>query len=223
MRTIFGACALTLTALPVGAAVQCADPLFEVVAKTPEMAQMVCRAASEAREVLASCNAPIEAPIEISVRESLTGEMGPCLGIYHCGESRIEILSPDAMARARDVDGAFAEISDDAYWQSVLVHELTHAAYDGVPCPFTHCVATTEYAGYAMQVQSLPDDEKERFGTQVTLSGPPSRDGLSAIILYMSPERFAKMAWLHFSAHPAPCELMGKIMSGKTFFDREPI
>jgi hypothetical protein len=210
---------------PLGAAepMFCTDPIFRVEADTEELAMQTCDALARARTTLESCAVALETPLEIAVTERVDGEFGPCLGVYHCGEDRIEVLSPEAMSELRETDGAFGPIPDAAYWESVLVHELTHAAYDRVKCPFTSCVATTEYAAYAMQVHSLPPEQQARFGQTVPLKGDVDRSAISAMMYFMSPDRFAKYAWLHFKARPDPCGYMSQIMDGKIFFDREPL
>lgn len=201
----------------------CADPLFRVTAPDAETAARACRSAGEARQTLLSCGVVLEAPLEITVAESVDGALGPCLGVYHCGENRLEILTPGAMRSSRDKEGAFASISEDAFWDSVLVHELTHAAYDEIECPFSSCVATSEFASYAMQVYSLPPEERARFGEEVALGSGASISAISAVMYFMAPDRFAKYAWLHFSAQSNPCAYMALVMQGKVYFDREPL
>ena len=201
----------------------CLDPLITVTGSDLATRELACSAAAEARKTLASCNAILDRAIEFEIVEAFDTDHAACLGLYHCGEDKIEILSPADMAAARDKEGAFELIADEAYWQSIIVHELTHAAYDTIKCPFTSCVATTEYAAYAMQVFSLPPDQQALFGTSVTLRSKPSFDSISMVMLFMAPDRFAKMAWLHFRGREDPCDYMRLIMEGQMFFDREPL
>lgn len=212
-------CAGQLTAETLG----CPDPLFEVKGSNGATREQTCKAATEARIQLQSCNVILKSKIEIEVVEAFESQFEACLGLYHCGENRIEILSPDAMSITRDRDGAFKLISDPAYWNSILVHELTHAVYDTVTCPFTDCVATSEYASYAMQVLLLPKDEQALFGQTVKVQSEPSSESISAVMLFIAPERFAKIAWLHFQSKDDSCDYMQRIMDGQVFFDQEPI
>lgn len=220
----FAAVALLIAATPLFAGVQqCDDPLFQVSGADTNAVERTCKVAARARAKLATCGVTLNRPIEFQLRDRVEGAYGDCLGLYHCGEDRIEILAPSAMSLAREDESAFAAVSDSAYWESVIVHELTHAAYDAVTCPFSTCVATTEYASYAMQVWSLPDDEKVRFGEGITLRTKPTRDAISAVMLFMSPNHFALLSWLHFQSRPEPCAYMQHIMEGQIFFDREPL
>jgi len=210
-----------MTPLEAAEVMRCNDPRFLVEANSSTIAERTCQSIAAVRDSLSSCGVHLSEPLEIKVVETIDGVSGSCLGVYHCGKEQIEILSLAAMAASRATDGAFADISDDALWDSVLAHELTHASYQHVDCPFQSCLATDEYAGHVMQVRSLPPEELERFGVQIDLKGSPNRDAISAFVYSMAPERFAKYAWLHFQSQSNPCGYMESIMEGDVFFDRE--
>jgi len=200
---------------------RCEDQLFLVEATSPELAERTCHSAAKARAALSTCSVHLKDPVTISVVDAIEELTGSCLGLYHCGDGQVEILSPDAMAAARETDGAFAGISDDALWDSIIVHELTHAAYEGVTCPFSSCVATSEYAAFAMQLRFLPAAELAQFAARDILETQPSRDAISPIMYFMAPDRFAELSWRHFITRPDPCGYMEWIMTGQIFFDRE--
>lgn len=48
------------------------------------------------------------------------------------------------------------------------------------------------------------------------ISGTPS-----AMYHAFAPNRFAQKAWLHFTQRNDGCQLIGRIMGGAAFFDRE--
>ena len=161
-----------LVAAPAGANETriCPDPMFTVTAETDALIDQSCQSAARARDSLRSCQIELPEPVDIHVVDTINGSNGPCLGMYHCGERQIEVLSPEALSTTREADGVFSGVSNDALWDSIFVHELTHAAYDKVTCPFSSCIATSEYASYAMQVRSLPEEEQAKFGEAITLS-----------------------------------------------------
>jgi hypothetical protein len=200
----------------------CDDPHFRVTGDDPAVLERTCRVAAQARKKLATCSVLVDRPIEFTVRDRVEGETQDCLALYRCGEDKIEILSPSAMSEMRDRDSPFAPIPDTEFWDSIIAHELTHAAYDRVPCPFSSCTATAEYASYAMQVWSMPNKEQQIFGRDSQLRIKPTRDAISAIILALAPDRFALISWRHFEARPDPCGYMQTIMEGDLYFDREP-
>ncbi|NNE81467.1 MAG: hypothetical protein HKN18_14465 [Silicimonas sp.] len=201
----------------------CADPMFEVDGGDVATQTRVCTAASDARKSLKQCGVSLDRNIEIEIVKAFDAQYNACLGLYHCGEDRIEILAPAELSAARDRDGPFELISDDAYWDSILAHELTHAAYDTIECPFSNCIVTSEYASYAMQVFSMPEDQRDLFGQTVTLRSKPSYDAITEVMLFLAPGHFAKIAWLHFQDREQPCGYMRMVMEGQIFFDREPL
>lgn len=125
------------------------------------------------------------------------------------------------MSELRDRTGVFSVLPDDAYFESVIAHELVHAAYDSVPCPFTACIATSEYLAYALQLRGLPDDLRTRFEEASGLDRRVTRDEINAMFLMMAPNKFAAKAWTHFSQSPDPCAYAGQIMDGSIYFDFE--
>lgn len=197
---------------------ECDNDLLTVAAKTPVLAARVCRVADDALTELAACNVTLDLATSISIRDDMQDD---CIGVYHCGEQRIDVLSPAGIAERRTEDSAFAGIPTDRYFESVIVHELAHAAADALPCPFGHCVATTEYVAYAMQVRSLSPEDRETFEAEFDMSKKIPRDRLNAMILYMAPDRFAQFSWAHFQQRPDSCAYIGQIMRGDIVLDIE--
>ncbi|MCZ4262556.1 hypothetical protein O4G76_17090 [Limimaricola sp. G21655-S1] len=185
---------------------------------TSETRARICRIATREIPKLAACNVAV--PEGVTLRFVDTLPEG-CMGIFHCGEALIRLLSPELMAKRRDPDRAFASVPDEPYFDSVVVHELTHAAYDSAECPFVDCPATAEYAAYAMQIRSLPTEAREAFEATSAFDHRVSRDELSAMYHAFAPDRFAQKTWLHFTQRDDGCQLIGRIMGGAAFFDRE--
>lgn len=198
---------------------QCAGSQITVHTSQDTIARLTCSAAQQAQDLFARCNIPpLNRPLKIEVVTDLKDH---CTAIYHCGEGWIEILEPSLMQGRRTTGGAFSFLQPEAYYQSVVVHELAHVAFDNVPCPYDACIATNEYLAYTMQVMSLPPDAQQEFAQRSDLDKRVSRDELSAIILLMAPGRFAQLAWAHLSQHQDPCSFVGHIMDGTVRFDRE--
>lgn len=149
-----------------------------VEGETPATRDSICRIAAREIPKLAACNVAVPEGVTIKFEDTLPEG---CVGIFHCGKALISLLPPDLMAKHRQPDRAFADVPDEAFFDSVVVHELTHAAYDSVKCPFTDCMATAEYAAYAMQVRSLPTNAREAFGATSAFDERVARDELNAM------------------------------------------
>ena len=128
-------------------------------------------------------------------------------------------MTQNSFAQVVSNQGPFAAIPIDHYYDSILIHELAHAAYGDRNCPFSTCPVNNEFIAYAMQVRSLSDEDRAIFEAWGGIEQSESRRYLSAAMLAMSPERFAAAAWWHLSLQDAPCEYIGAIVSGDVLLD----
>ncbi|QFT92919.1 hypothetical protein FIU86_08695 [Roseovarius sp. THAF9] len=214
----------TLLALLVGAQVSLADDIdcpgtpVTVRAGSSADAAPICTAVTDALQTLRTCNVPLTHSVTVIQRDTLKSG---CMGVYHCGEEEIELLTPATMEAARNPDSSLAFVDTQTYFNSILTHELAHAAFDAVPCPFDSCLATHEYVAHVMQVRSLPAADIARFEAAVDMDTPLSRESINPFIYLMAPDAFLRRAWAHYRQRPDPCGYIGEIMSGKVVLDRE--
>ncbi|WP_306418707.1 DUF6639 family protein [Aliiroseovarius pelagivivens] len=197
----------------------CSGVAVEVSSGDPAANRDVCDAARLAAQLFASCELP---DLQHVVQVALVKELPEgCNAQFHCGESRIEMLTPSAMSHQRSKDGAFSFVEDGIFFRSVVVHELAHAVMDPVPCPFDDCIVADEYIAYAMQVMSLPPSLQKKFGERPSAGQPVSRDKLSELMLFMSPDGFAQDVWAHLKQRPDACDYIGKVAGRDILLDRE--
>ncbi|UWQ22008.1 DUF6639 family protein [Jannaschia sp. W003] len=182
-------------------------------------APAVCSAAARAQRLMGRCGVPpVDRPIRIDVVDAMESD---CLGRYHCGEDRIELLAPDAMHDAVTPDGIFAPMTPSTLFESVVVHEFVHAAMEGHPCPFDACPATQEYAAYTLQILSMPAGDRERITKRVEdmFDAPIEDMELNPFVAMMAPDRFALKAWAHLLAREEGCAFVGAAVSGRATLD----
>lgn len=166
---------------------------------------------------MGACGLALTRPISIELDADLGAS---CVGVYHCDEDRISLLPPDRLALALPDSTLFAPIDVMAYFDSIIVHELAHAAYDEVPCPFEKpCVATSEYLAYALQIESLSDADRSAIGLGVVPQVPIARDEITAVLAGWSAPRFAVKAWTHLKQRPDACAYIGMLAAGDLQFD----
>jgi hypothetical protein len=182
------------------------------------LAEQACQAAAHAVPLIAECGVAFSQPQIIEVTDAIP-EAPDCMGIYHCGTNRIEILAPGSMESLRRDDSAFYSIPTEIYFDSIIAHELAHAAYDAVPCPYSDCLVTSEYVAYAMQVYSLPPRDQRAFEAGLALENRVSRYEISAINLMMAPDRFARNVWVHFSQRRDGCAYVADMMRANFHLD----
>ncbi|MHA6324247.1 DUF6639 family protein [Roseivivax sp. CAU 1753] len=197
----------------------CGDGPVSVSGASPSLRAKVCTAAEQALALFGECGLTVQDPVEIM----LTRQINPhgCFGLFHCGEGLIELHVPETMAALRKPDSAFAHVPIARFFDSIVVHELTHALYDVVPCPVAHCMATAEYLAYSYQIESLSPEDRAPFEAPDILETTVPRDFINAFIVLMSPDRFAVSAWAHLNQRDDQCAWRQGIMSGTILFDRE--
>jgi len=211
---------LSSPAQPQPQTVHCEGSDASVIAAKTADARLTCDAVARATTLFQSCNIPaIARPLKIEVIDQINDG---CFGQYHCGADWIELLAPSAMAAKRQPNGIYTDLPIDRFFQSIAVHELTHAAMEDAPCPFPACLVRDEYAAYVMQMMSLTPGQRHQLAERTDLVGRRiSRDELNSIMYFMAPERFAVKAWMHFTQRDEPCGFLGQLVDGTVLLDRE--
>lgn len=181
--------------------------------------EAICSAATVATMQLASCNLTVPAPITVEISRTVPGD---CYGLYHCDDQLIQLFPVEAYAT--HLSGApqspFGHLEPEVFFNSVLRHELVHAALDGTHCPFESCRATQEFVAYTMQIMFLSDIDRAPFDLRrAEAERPATRDSVNTIILMMSPETFIDNAYAYLMQQGDPCALIGAIARGEVVFD----
>ena len=71
-----------------------------------------------------------------------------------------------------------------------------------------------------MQVRSLGTEQIEQFEVIADVNRLVRYDDLNSILLMMSPNRFAALAWTHFKQREDGCDYIELVMSGNILFDK---
>ncbi|MFD1344611.1 DUF6639 family protein [Litorisediminicola beolgyonensis] len=195
----------------------CGDLGVTVAAETEALGVQICDHVEAAFAILGACDLPRPDPgLRIETVSELRAD---CVGLFHCGEALIEVLTPEQLAEKRSKTNLFAEIPLAEYFRSVVLHEVVHAAYDGTDCPYDDCPATAEYLAYALQIGALSPEHRAPFEAGGGAEAQVPRDAINAMVLFMAPDRFAMRAWQHYSQREDPCGYLQGIFSGVTVFD----
>ncbi|WGW02990.1 DUF6639 family protein [Tropicibacter oceani] len=202
---------------PMAQPLLCDNGLVSVQAGSPALAQTICTHSDAALAQFRACALPDPAPVLIETVETLDHS---CIGLFHCGENWIEVLSPSALETERLKQSLFAHIPTDRLFASVIQHEMAHALFDTVPCPHASCLATTEYFAYTQQIAGLTEQDRAPIAARSHFPEPVSREALNAMILLMAPDVFARKAWAHFTARGEACAVWQDMMDGGMFLDR---
>ncbi|MCB1335412.1 MAG: hypothetical protein KDK26_17675 [Roseivivax sp.] len=198
------------------AEVPCDNAIVTAEAESPELATRICAASDAALAHFASCALPEPKPVRILALNAFERE---CVGLFHCGEGLIEVLAPDAMEARRNLFGIFQHVPMERFFESVVLHEMSHAVFDGTPCAFAHCVASTEFFAYTQQIAALSDEDRAPIEA-LAQDMPARKDVLNVFVLYMAPDKFALEAWTYLNAEPDRCTFWQEMLTGEVHFDR---
>ena len=197
----------------------CAVPGVTVTAATQAETDRVCSVVSKAAEQFERCGPLLPNPVDIFIVDEL--DM-PCLGVYHCETSTIEILSAPAITQLRSPESAFGFLAENAHFDSVVVHELAHSAMQFSPCPYDNCVVAKEYVAYAMQIMSLSETDQRRFEAKIVNFPKVHLDELNPMYLALAPGHFAQKVWAHLNSQKQPCDFIGQLVDGSVVLDNSP-
>lgn len=206
-----------LSETPAGTAPHTCDTVdARILGADPVLAASACTHLQAAAVHFAACALPPPPPVEVTITNKI---YATCVGLYHCGEQRIEVLSPSALTPLRDRLDRFGHLTPERLFASVLLHEYAHAVFDGTPCPYETCIASSEYFAYTLQIAALTDAERAPFEARIVPEARPPRDMISSIMLFAAPDRFIDAAWAHFRTHPDACRQWQAVVEGLEVFD----
>lgn len=188
------------------------------VAAPPETVPAVCAAARAATDRLARCGLPRPRGVTIRVLDRLPEAPAACIGRFICDPPEIRVLSPEALARRADLPDDYGPLPPARVFRSLVAHEIAHASLWRASSGRTGTVAQ-EYVASVMQLQVMSAAERDGYLSRWPVAGPVGRDGLSPMILALSPGAFAARAWAHFSAPGNGCAFIRQLASGETELD----
>lgn len=184
-----------------------------VTAPDTALAGRTCTVLATALPRLAECHLPRAKPLSVLVTDALLGDHPDCMGVFDCKAEQIEVLPPAALSGLISAGSPYRRISPMLLFESLIVHEATHALIYQVMGPESGPRAQNEFMAYAMQYDFLPDAARARLlegrenGSAVTLRS------LSGSVLAMAPDAFAARAWYYFSIPGNGCELFRRFVS----------
>jgi Family of unknown function (DUF6639) len=201
--------------------VQCENLEISVDSSDNALAQHICQVAEQARDQLNACHLFQAEPVQIKITEQPRLNHFDCLGVFRCEDSVVEVIRPSRIPEVLVEDDPLILISENIVFDSVIVHELTHAFAHQTLTTRSGSVAQDEYLAYAMQFEFMPEDarnvmlETRSIATDVTL------DSLNEMILMFAPTLFGLRAWTHFNYENNGCEFFQLILDDKVNFAPE--
>ena len=120
-----------------------------------------------------------------------------------------KVMSGDIAAALNELDSQYAEGA---------APEMVLTDLAG----FVHLVTRMRIVPASAEDASLSEAERRAFERAAITPDPVPRDRVNAITLMIAPDRFARLAWAHYSARPDSCAFVAEIMRGTAPFDVLP-
>lgn len=115
--------------------------------------------------------------------------------------------------------GPFPKLSAPVLFESLVVHELTHAYLDQTAGERFIPRIAHEFLAHAIQLGQLPEAERAQTLQEAAVSDPVELGDFNEAVLNFSPLRFAAMAWLHFENLGGDAEAVRRIIEGDLVFE----
>ncbi|WP_371054655.1 DUF6639 family protein [Rhodosalinus sp. K401] len=198
-----------------GGTIICPSGAFTVASPDATLNEHICRVAEAGAEQLEACGLPIRAPLVIlAVPEIAHGDVS-CLGAYDCDRLELRLVTPAALDAALAPDSVLRDIPREALFDSLVVHELAHAALAQQPCAAPPCLAEHEYVAYTMQMQALAPEHRAIVTGAARGLDRVTEERLNEFIAVAAPDTFAAWAWTHFSRPENGCGFVARLISGE--------
>lgn len=209
-----------------GAQERCGNRWLDIDADTeiPGVSSVdICERATWALDEMKRCGFSINERLRVEVVENLEHPCGiPVAGKFDPYEFRVQMASPNQCRRLLANEDALAKVNFDAFYGSVVVHEVVHAVLwkqlGDAGIEKISSIAT-EYIAYAFQIAALPEPDRDRI-LEEFLRGPPSDlSPFNSVALLINPIRFATNAYRHLMSVEDPCRFLRGILAGEVEFD----
>jgi hypothetical protein len=191
-----------------------------VTAPSLQERQLACSAASDALRLLGRCNIALKRPLQVEIQSEVRHPFnGAIFGLFDTKRDRVLITQSaniPALVRGTPYEG----LPRDDFYRSLIVHEITHGVlHQNLKRPATSHAAH-EYPAYALQLESLPAQVREKFLQSFDENIIKSDASLfNDTILSFDPFFFAARAYHHFkAAGGAGCVHLRALLQGEVTF-----
>ncbi len=155
---LFGALAVALPTIAFEQSCSRVDAIVRAESQT--LAASTCETVGKAVVRLAEVDLPLSASVDIRVVPYDVELHHGRVAIFDGIKKLVTILEPGKLSAETSSNSAFSRIDTDAYFESLIVHELAHVALFDTFGPGVDPIAH-EYVAYALQLDTFrPADRK---------------------------------------------------------------
>lgn len=199
----------------------CAGSNVAVEAADPADRETGCRSAEAAAGFLAAGGISTQAPIRITIVESLPPSVGalPAVGCYVRSEDRVYVLS---FARCQRTKLEHDVVIDRAVHAGLVAHEVAHAIVRSDPRGAKLGMIAQEYIAYVTMYATMAPDRRSEVLAQIPGEGFESQLHINSFIYAVDPVRFGAQAYRHYLKPDIGRSFLASVLNGKVVLDDEP-
>ena len=200
---------------------RCTEAAVDVAAASPDERRLVCAAASRALERLGRCNILLQRPLRIRILDEVRHPHhgGEIFGFFDTAREIVLVTKYDNIPDlVRDTP--YSELRPLEFYKSLVVHEVVHGVMHQNLTRSPTSNASSEYPAYALQLDSLPSDERGKLLRATDSKSKSDEFRFSDPILAFDPFFFAARAYEHFKTSPNSCARLLALLDGEAPFIR---
>ena len=199
---------------PSGAGNRCIEAPIEVTALSSEDRDVICAAAADALGLLGRCGIVPRWTLRLEIMPEVRHPLGRVvLGLLDTKRQRILVTQAASIAPLIE-ETPYAALPPRAFYRSLIVHEVVHAVMDQnlKRAALTH--AAYEYPAYALQIESLGQEDRDIFLTSFDQAALMSDALFNDVVLFFNPYLFAARAYHHFKRSSNGCGYLNGLLQG---------
>jgi hypothetical protein len=199
----------------VAAPERCAEASINVTAGSPEERSLACSAASDAVRLLGRCGISLRRPLHVQIMAEVRHPFsGPIFGLFDIKRDKV-LVTQEANIPPLVEGTPYTALPQRDFYRSLIVHEVVHGVmHQNLKRPAASNSAY-EYPAYALQIESLAADLREKFLRSFDRAAMASKTVFNDSILLFDPYFFAAQAYHHFKASADGCAHLTALSEGE--------
>ncbi|WP_425416388.1 DUF6639 family protein [Oricola indica] len=174
-----------------------------------------CEGVETAISFLQQCGVDYDGSLAIHFERDMRDECGvDTYGIYEISEKVIRINSYPTCRSVFTKSKLTGRIPFDEFFESIVVHEVTHAVVDAIGAESAKKPLTQEYIAYAVQYSMFEPADVSALTDDLLIKDHVALSDFSMSIYALSAEKFAAMVSSHFNGPDGGCKTIRDLVSG---------
>lgn len=198
---------------------RCPEAPVDVMAASSEERHLVCSAAHDVVQRLGRCEISLRRPLDVEIVDEVRHPVSadPIFGFFDTNRERVLISQERAIPSLAE-GTPYAVLPQRDFYRSVIVHEVVHGImHQNLKRPaLSH--AAYEYPAYALQVESLPPDVRDKLLSAVPNAVGSGELRVNDAILFFDPFLFAVRAYGHLKSATDGCAQLHALLEGQASF-----